>query len=133
MQDHEPRARRYLASLPEPSVPGALGDRIRHARASRMRTRAGGVAVALLGALGLVLMMPAGLAPNDDARTRVAPAPVHPVPGDDADRLRTVHAIDRALQAAYDRNADDDEIEPLWRARAALVDRAAALGRPDRG
>src|SRR5690606_2922770 len=121
MQDHEPRARRYLASLPEPSVPGALGDRIRHARASRMRTRAGGVAVDLLAAPGLRPFIPARLALIVVARTRVAPAPVLLVPGDGADRLAPVHAIDRAGQPAYVRNAKDAEVEPLWRARAAVV------------
>lgn len=133
MQDHEAHARRYLASLPEPPVPAGLGDRIRRARARRLRARTGGVVVVVFGALGLALMVPAGLAPDGDGRARLAPAPVHPMPGDDADRLRTVHAIDRALQAAYDRNADDDELEPLWRARAALVDREAAPGRHNRG
>ena len=54
-------------------------------------------------------------------------------PGDDADRIRTVHAIDRALQAAYDRNAADDVIEPLWRARQALIAAATPAAAQSKG
>lgn len=133
MQDRDPDARRYLASLPEPPVPDSLGGRIGRARARRLRMRAGGVAMALLGAVGLALIAPGVVAPGDGAGTQVAAAPIHPMPGDDAERLRTVLAIDRALQTAYDRNADDDELEPLWRARAALVDRVSVPGLDNRG
>ena len=73
-------------------------------------------------ALGFALLLPGGMAPGVDDRARVAEGPLQPsAPIDEADRVRTVQAIDRALQAGYDRNASDEELEPLWQARRALV------------
>jgi len=126
-------ARRYLASLPDPQVPAGLADRIASARARRLRLRTGGVAAAMLAALGFALVVPGAFDAGGGSVPREAVAPIHPLPGDDGDRLQTVHAIDRALQAAYDRNAGDDEIEPLWRARAVLVEHAPTGGREQRG
>lgn len=129
MHDGEKQAKRYLESLGEPALPDSLWDRVDGARRQRMRRRLGGAAMASVAALALafVLVVPGGLAEPEDGpllaedvteATRAASS-------GDVDRIHSVHAIDRALQAAYNRDAGDDEIEPLWRARQALM--AAAV------
>lgn len=133
MQDRDPDTARYLASLPEPPLPDRLRERVGQARSRRLRRRVAGVSVAMLGALGLALTLPGALTPDGPGDPLLAPAPLHPLPGDATDRLRTVQAIDRALQAAYDREAGDDELEPLWRARAAVVGAMPAAGQQTRG
>src|SRR5690554_1473383 len=123
MKDHENDAKEYLASLGEPALPERLWQRVEGARRRRVRGRIGAAmaGVAVL-ALGFALLLPGGMAPGVDDGPRVAEGPLQPsAPIDEADRVRTVQAIDRALQAGYDRNASDEELEPLWQARRALV------------
>lgn len=136
MDDVERQAKRYLESLGEPALPDGLWDRVEGARRQRMRRRLGGVAVASVAALALAFAVPGGLADQEELPQLAESAPegaVKAPPGDDADRIRTVHAIDRALQAAYDRNAADDEIEPLWRARQALMAAATPAAAQSKG
>ena len=38
-------------------------------------------------------------------------------------------SADRALQVAYDRQATDDEVAPLWQARKELLSSIAATGK----
>ena len=136
MDEVEKQAKQYLESLGEPALPGNLWDRVDGARRQRMRRRLGGVAVASVAALALAFAVPGGLADQEELPQLAESAPegaVQAAPGDDADRIRTVHAIDRALQAAYDRNAADDEIEPLWRARQALMAAATPAAAQSKG
>lgn len=130
MDETEKNAKRYLESLGEPALPGDLWQRVDDARRYRLRRRLGAVAAsAAFAVLAFVLVLPAGTPDAVDApvlaEAAMEPAAVQPAAGDEADRIRTVQAIDRALQAAYDRNAGDDEIEPLWRARQAFVPTSA--------
>lgn len=129
MNDIDKDAKRYLESLGEPALPEHLWQRVDGARRHRMRRRVGAVtASAAVAVLAFALVLPGGMPDQAEGpllAEEIPGAAVRPVGGDDADRIRTVHAIDRALQAAYDRNAGDDEIEPLWRARQAFVSAAA--------
>lgn len=135
MDDVERQAKRYLESLGEPALPDGLWDRVEGARRQRMRRRLGGVAVASVAALAFAFAVPGGLVDRQDGPllAESAPEAAEAPPGDDADRILTVHAIDRALQAAYDRNAADDEIEPLWRARQALMAAATPAAAQSKG
>ena len=135
MDDVERQAKRYLESLGEPALPDGLWDRVEGARRQRMRRRLGGMAVASVAVLALAFAVPGRLVDRQDdpLLAESAPEAAEAPPGDDADRIRTVHAIDRALQAAYDRNAADDEIEPLWRARQALMAAATPAAAHSKG
>lgn len=123
MEKPENDAKDYLASLGEPALPDGLWQRVEGARRRRMRSRMGVAAGVAAVALAFALVLPGALDPGAEAPRLAdgAAVPQRPAPADDADRVRTVQAIDRALQAAYDRNASDDELEPLWQARRALV------------
>lgn len=135
MNEVEKQAKQYLESLADPPLPDHLWQRVEGARRLRMRRRRGAVtASAAFVVLAFVLALPGGVPGGEDSPLLAggpADAVVRPGPGDDTNPIRTVHAIDRALQAAYDRNAGDDEIEPLWRARQAFV-HAAAPAVPER-
>lgn len=138
MHDRQGDVKQYLESLGEPPLPDGLWQRVDGARRQRMRRRAG-VAMASVAAvaLGFALMMP-GVAPDADTGPQLAgrdagEAEAQAVAGIDEETIRTVYAIDRALQAAYDRNAGDDEIEPLWRARHALLHTSGPLTRSTEG
>lgn len=129
MDETEKNAKRYLESLGEPELPEDLWQRVNDARRHRLRRRLAAVtASAAFVVLAFVLVLPGGM-PDGAEEPLLAQGAGDPATrlaqGDDSDRIRTVQAIDRALQAAYDRNADDDEIEPLWRARQAFVPAAA--------
>ena len=124
MEKTENDAKDYLAALGEPALPDGLWQRVEGARRRRMRSRIGAVAASVAAvALAFALVLPGALDPGPEAPRLAdgAAVPQRPAPADAADRVRTVQAIDRALQAAYDRNASDDELEPLWQARRALV------------
>lgn len=131
MQDHDNKARAYLASLDDPPLPEGLWQRVEAARGRRMRVRGAAVASVAVCALaaGLLLQDPDG-APEEVAAGSAA-AVVQPADAAADDIGLTVRAIDRALQAAYDRNASDDEIEPLWEARRELVRVAPAASRKE--
>ena len=135
MDEVEKQAKRYLESLGEPALPDGLWDRVEGARRQRMRRRLGGMAVASVAVLALAFAVPGRLVDRQDdpLLAESAPEAAEAAPGGDADRIRTVHAIDRALQAAYDRNAADDEIEPLWRARQALMAAATPAAAQSKG
>lgn len=97
----------YAERLPAP-VPGpALRDRIvalHAARRARRRSVAGALGVLALVALAGALMPREVASPGPD---RVAAA-------------AELRAADRALQAAYERGADDVELTLLWSRRDAL-------------
>ena len=91
-----------------------LRDRQRKAVA-RGRMLAGASASAL--ALLFIVLMPwSPLLPMQEP---------HPnsIANDNDDVLEQIVSVDRALQAAYDRGASDDEIEPMWKVRHVLVAR----------
>ena len=136
MDELEKQAKRYLQTLGEPTLPDGLWQRVDGARRQRLRRRLGGVAMASVAAaaLGLALVVPGGPAADGPLLAEGAPeAAEQAAPGVDADSIRTVHVIDRALQAAYERNATDDEIEPLWRARQALMAAATPTAAKGKG
>jgi len=112
--------RKHLVALPQVAPPPSLGERIGRAHRTRLRRlRAGAVATAL--AVACVAIVPA---------LQREPAPATPevagTPAIDREKLADVRALDRALQTAYERNASDDEIAPLWAARASLLGRPAS-------
>lgn len=129
MNDRDPHdLRRHLRALPDPAVPSGLRDRVlaTHGRRRRLVQGTTGLAMAAVAA---VLLQPA-LPPPDTTPERITAsaqestsAPVQTA-ADTGARLR---AIDRALQAAYERGASDDEIAPLWRVRESL---SSALSLP---
>src|SRR5690606_14254907 len=136
MDEVEKQAKRYLESLDEPALPGGLWERVEGARRYRMRRRLGGVAMASVAALALAFAIPGGLGDRQDGpllAESTAGAAGEAAAGGDADRIRSVHATYRALQAAYDRNAADDEIEPPWRARQALMAAATPAASRSKG
>lgn len=102
--------------------PAALWARVRdgQARMHRRRRIAAGVAASAL-ALAVVAVVP-WLAPSHDAhppQTSLAMA--------GSDPAASMIAIDRALQAAYDRGASDMEIAPIWEARNVLATRLSVI------
>lgn len=112
--------RKHLAALPQVAPPPSLGERIGRAHRSRLRRlRTGAVATAM--AVACITIVPA---------LQREPAPTTPdvasTPAIDREKLADVRALDRALQTAYERNASDDEIAPLWAARASLLGRPAS-------
>jgi hypothetical protein len=86
-----------------------LRDRQRKAVAHR-RLLAGACATALVVALAAVLP---GATP-----IQVEPAPAQAAADDVLEQIVT---LDRALQAAYESDASDHEIAPMWAARAQLI------------
>lgn len=85
-----------------------LHDRQRKAIARR-RLLAGASATALVVALAAVL--PWATLPQ-----------VEPAPAQAADDvLEQIATLDRALQAAYESDASDHEVAPMWAARAQLI------------
>ncbi|MBD8527958.1 hypothetical protein [Pseudomarimonas arenosa] len=108
----------------------ALWQRIRSTRSAqrRRRQRIRGSAIGLGGILvGAGLMLALNAPPDVDAP---AMAEQPPAPPASALAGSAVRAIDRRLQAAYDRNAHPDEIRRLWQLRDATVtgsDQAGAV------
>lgn len=101
-----------LAALPDPLPPEQLLPRILASRARRRRLRRGLAAAGL--ALGLALLWPAQPPVTGPA---LPPQPLADV-YTDAERGAPLWLIDRRLQAAYDRGADDAQIAALWQMRA---------------
>lgn len=106
---------RLLESMSEPPPPDSLWPRLRERRRRQVRRRrlAGGLASTALVAVLLVAGWPQqpaapGTSGAASTVTRI-------------DRGEQVRALDHALQAAYDRGASDQEVAPLWDARAALL------------
>lgn len=128
MSTPEERIKRRLVSMP-PMPPAAdLWPRLEQARrrrVNRFKNTVGSAAILLLCLALLPLVgsidrqpAPAPLATNSQT---TAPQAVL-----DDDALEKIRALDRALQTAYDEGASDDEVEPLWKARQALLPRHAS-------
>lgn len=111
-----------LAGLPPVAPPERLWARIDHARAARVRRRQLG------GASALAVLAVAILAPL------LRPPPPTPAPAPAAahapEAVHELRAIDRALQAAYDRGASPQEITSLWAMREALLQRGSVASPP---
>ncbi len=126
-----PMAKADLGRLPVFTPDPALWSRIAQAHRQRRQARQLGFAIAatvLLG-LGAAFLLQPAPAPEAgwvdvqresqtlEAQWRQLVGNEHPAPIGIA-RLRS---IDGALQAAYDRNAQVDEIVPLWQQRNAAL------------
>lgn len=118
----------HLQALAQPPPPEALWPRLlqrRRAQVRRRRVLAGAASTGLALLLGVMAWPDPAPAPH---ATLKASATITHAPADIDDSVR---ALDRALQAAYDRGASDAEIAPMWEARDALV--ARSLPRPQPG
>lgn len=126
MTDHptpDPPLREQLRQLPDAPLPDHLWARVNAARGRRFRHRRIGVAAAAVAAIATVslpwlLPYESANAPAPAMVAGATPATRQAPPIDTTARLR---ALDRALQAGYERNASDAELAPLWAARARLV------------
>ncbi len=113
--------RRYADTLPQPRPGDALFNGIMRAHGRRRAQHR-----ALVGALGVLAVVAlAGTWIQRDAQK--APAQTQPLAS--APEANALRAADRALQAAYERGADDAEIAALWSRRDAL-DRGVAAPLP---
>lgn len=131
MSNHD-HLREHLASLPEADVPERLWTRIDGARRRRNRRWAAGAGIAGLAiVLGALLPSP----PSRQLPSGARPAAIATSTSDGGDALPAgantdprLRALDRDLQAAYRRNANETEIAALWATRRALL--ASRRGRP---
>lgn len=111
--------RQELHDLPEVPLPDALWQRVDSGRRQKMRRRqilAGVASLALVAVMAMPLLAPMLV----DARRSEALA-AYQAPDSQHDIQADLHALDQALQAAYDRGASDAEIAPMWVAREALL------------
>lgn len=121
-------AHALLAELPVFAPDAALWPRIRAAHASRTRSRhprrwiaIGAAAAAVVAAIVMLpLSAPETVFVEGQRESQTlerewqALLPATSRPSADLARL---HIIDTALQSAYDRGAQADELQPLWRQR----------------
>ncbi|GAB3506945.1 hypothetical protein [Pseudoxanthomonas daejeonensis] len=108
-----------LLQLHEPPAPESLWPRLKTLRRRQVRRRRMAAALAstgLVAALFMVLPRP-DMAPEHPAFAPLAAT--GPAIDDGVDPQ--VHAIDRALQVAYENGASDLELAPMWEARHALI------------
>ncbi|HET7127353.1 MAG TPA: hypothetical protein VFI26_09725 [Lysobacter sp.] len=121
MNHDEQDLRDVLARLGDPPPPPGLDARIWNARQRRVRRAfgiAGIAAASMLVAVTLVLQPRPGT--RSPTATTVA-AQASPASARDDDVIADIRAIDHALQLAYTRNASEDEVAPLWKARRELL------------
>ncbi|MCF7222459.1 hypothetical protein [Marilutibacter chinensis] len=120
MNDYDSQLRRHLRALPDPGLPDRLRDRViaSHGRRRRVIHGATGVAAAVVA---VALLRPALPLQDTAPETATVQAPVAPPALHVDEAVARLRAIDRALQAAYERGASDDEVAPLWRAREMLL------------
>lgn len=119
MTEPSTRVQDELHSLPEIPLPDALWQRVEAGRRRKMRRRktlAGVASLALVAVMAVPLLVPMLV----DARRDEAPIAHQPADGQH-DIQADLHALDQALQAAYDRGASDAEVAPMWVAREALL------------
>lgn len=113
--------RRELHDLPEVPLPAALWQRVDGGRRQKMRRRklfTSAASLALVAVMAMPLLGPLFIAADAGPGQRlVAYQPAHGKRDIQAD----LHALDQALQAAYDRGASDAEVAPMWVARQALL------------
>lgn len=118
MNDHDPLLRRQLRALPDPAAPAGLRERVLAAHGRRRLAIHGATGVAA-AVVAVALILPA--LPSIDPAPSGAQHAAAPAPSRSNEVAARLRAIDRALQAAYERGASDDEIAPLWRVRESLM------------
>jgi len=123
--------RQELHDLPEVPLPDALWQRVEAGRRLKIRRRklfTGIASLALLAVMATPLLAPL-LTDTDVLRSE--PLAAHQPARSEQDVHADLRAIDRALQAAYDRGASDAEIAPMWVARNMLLaDSTPRLAKP---
>ncbi len=113
--------RQELHDLPEVPLPDALWLRVETGRRQKMRRRklvTGIASLALVALMATPLLVPL-LADADAGRNEALVA--YQTANGQRDIQADLHALDQALQAAYDRGASDAEVAPMWVAREALL------------
>ena len=114
--------RENLRLLPEAELPDSLWSRVETKRKKQLVRRRVGLGIAslaLVAAFSLPLLSP--LLKSGEDPLSASPLAVHQ-PARSAEEIQAdLLAVDRALQAAYDRGADDAEIAPMWVIRNALL------------
>lgn len=120
---------RHLQHLPDTAPSDALWQRVAEARRRQLRRQRGAVAGSaaacmLLAVATLVPRMTASPAPS------LAEAVPSPIPATQAIQPDALQRIDRELQLAYARNADDAELAALWTVRRDLARTHSAATQP---
>ncbi|TDK27431.1 hypothetical protein E2F46_04375 [Luteimonas aestuarii] len=106
---------KQLEQAPLLDPPDTLWPRLRDRQrgaVARRRMLAGASAVAATGMLAVAALLPWSTAPHFES---------HPPLATENDVVEQIATLDRALQAAYESDASDPEIEPMWVARAQLM------------
>lgn len=133
MNTPDQRIKRRLVSMPPVPPAPQLWPRLQQARqrrVDRFKNTVGAAAVLLLCVALVPLLGDSGRPPAPAPLANSSGAPTAPQATLDQDTLEQIRALDRALQTAYDEGASDDEVEPLWKARQALLPRHASASRP---
>lgn len=134
MNTPEERLKRRMVSLPPVPPAPHLWPRLQQARqhrVGRLKLLAGSAAALLLGVALLPMLGDMANRPARPSLAASAPeAAAAPLPVLDQDTVEQIRALDRALQAAYDEGASDAEMEPIWKARRALLPRQASIPTP---
>jgi hypothetical protein len=113
--------RRELHDLPKVPLPDALWLRVEARRRQKMRRRKLFAGIASL-AFVAVMAAPMFVQLLTDADTgRSEPLVAYQPANGKRDIQADLHALDQALQAAYDRGASDAEVAPMWLARETLL------------
>lgn len=129
------RWRAHLAALPDCDPPEALWLRLRdaqqRARGKPQRARwpwlASAAALALAVLTGSLLRPVAGPAIPDTVRTaQRVETPANANAATDPSTRASLLRIDAALTRAYERNANDTELDALWQAREGVLDTLAS-------
>lgn len=130
MNHDEQELRDVLARLGDPPPPPGLDARIWAMRQRRIQRVFG---ISGIAAAGVLVAVTLALQPRPDPRSPTEPVVARAASAtpraDDVladDVLADIRAIDTALQTAYSRNASDDEVAPLWKARRELLLRLQA-------
>ena len=119
------RIRQQLLTLPDAEPSDALWWRIAQARQTQIRHRrrwiAGGATAGVVVALTLLLGLPPRPA-HDRTAPAIATTPSNqPSSNSVAMPPDALRRIDRELQLAYARNADDAELASLWAVRQDIL------------
>ena len=122
---------RHLQHLPDTAPSDALWQRIAEARRRQLRRQRGAVAG---GAAACMLLAVATLVPRMTASPAPSPALAEavpsPIPATQSTQPDALQRIDRELQLAYARNADDAELAALWTVRRDLARTHSAATQP---